>query len=1071
MTPWPALLLALLAVQPGPADSLRLLARRLPDSGLVGETRVRPLAVRDAVSEMLSRSVNGPAAAREEELAAARRLARAYAMAWRDSFLLREVTRFIESSPHQRTAKVSADSVRRAGVAAFAPQGPVAAIAIWKRALSRSAAIEDTAGVAATLGNIGAGFARLEQLDSATGYLERARNLAAIVGNLRVEANAQAELAGVSERRGDLAAARDGYAAALRLRERIGDSRGQAADYNNLAALSQLTGDLDEARNQLEAALAINRRDGRDEVAATNLVNLAGLAAFLGSFGRAEALYRQAVAIWRARGQWTDVADARRGLGELELRRGDYPAARSELRAALTIYTRTGLSLEALAVREELAGVLGAMGELQDALDELRRAQRLADSTGATPGLRAGLALARADLAVQLNDRAGAERLYSGAELLYRRAGDRNGQADAQQGLGQLRLARDDFVRAQELLTAAQRSQLGAGNRRAAALTTVSLAQLSVQRGDTTTARKRFDRAVADLLESGDPVAAAAALGNRAALELAAGFPAAADSLFRAALNRVGGRIAPEVTWGLHAGLGAIHQKRGALDEAARELRASITDIERSGRSLALPERRSGYLMDKWDVYSTLAFVERARGRNAAGFEVSERIRARGMYELLAQGRVASPADTAAELIAREQDYRRRIAELTHELEGNLAGPQTLRGPDLSRANAVTREALLAVQRQYSELLLEVRDHAPQHAALVSSQPPSWEAVAGRLRPGEAFLEYLLGEVNSVVFVITRDTLAVVTLNLGRQALGTLVDFARGTLEPRGTPRVDSLWRGPLRQLHRELIAPIEESGLLAGKTRLVVVPQAELHYLPFAALLDPTSGRFLVERYEVSVTPSASVWLALADRRRKPAGAGLLALAPRPDALPATRQEVTAIERIAGLDTKTFTGSSATEATFRREAPTRRVLHLATYGVLNKQNPLFSYVELAAGTGGDSRLEVHEVFGLQLNAELVVLSACQTMLGSGSLTDVPAGDDWVGLARAFLHAGAARVMASLWPVRDRATAVLMEQFYQGFGAGADPEAALAKAQRSLLKERATAHPYYWAGFEVVGGR
>jgi CHAT domain-containing protein len=110
----------------------------------------------------------------------------------------------------------------------------------------------------------------------------------------------------------------------------------------------------------------------------------------------------------------------------------------------------------------------------------------------------------------------------------------------------------------------------------------------------------------------------------------------------------------------------------------------------------------------------------------------------------------------------------------------------------------------------------------------------------------------------------------------------------------------------------------------------------------------------------------------------------------------------------------------------------------------------------------------VHEVFGLHLAADLVVLSACQTGLGAGALGDVPAGDDWVGLTRAFLHAGAAHVVATLWPVEDWATAALMERFYEGYGPGDDPSRALALAQRALLAAHPTAHPFYWAGFVVA---
>jgi CHAT domain-containing protein len=109
-------------------------------------------------------------------------------------------------------------------------------------------------------------------------------------------------------------------------------------------------------------------------------------------------------------------------------------------------------------------------------------------------------------------------------------------------------------------------------------------------------------------------------------------------------------------------------------------------------------------------------------------------------------------------------------------------------------------------------------------------------------------------------------------------------------------------------------------------------------------------------------------------------------------------------------------------------------------------------------------------VYGLDLAADLVVLSACQTGVGSGALGDVPAGDDWVGLTRAFLHAGANQVIATLWPVDDWATAALMASFYHAYGRNAHPRAALARAQRALLGAPATRHPFYWAGFALVAG-
>jgi len=1060
-----ALLLAALAPQGPPADPLRI--AKGPDSALVLEARTRPLAVRESVSAALTKSVRGGG---NQALLRARRFATAYAVAWRDSFLLREVTRFAGWPAERRAGKVWADSVRRAGIVVFGRDGAMAAVAVWRRALVVSDAVADTAGMATILGNIGAAFSVDGPADSAEAYLERARMLAAAIGHLVVEANAIGLLGDLREARGELADARALYLEALALRQRIGDTRGVAAAYNALGLLAQDLGDLDEARRQFEAALALNRRDGRNEVAATNLVNLAGLAAFTGDFGRAERLYRDALATWKAREQWADAADALRGLGLLELRRGDYPAARSALSEALEIYDRTGPLDNAVAVRAELASALGAAGELQGAIDELRHAERLADSGQAGSSVRAGLALAQADLAVELNTLDAAERLYAEAEALYAKAGDAAGQAEAQQGQGMMVLERGDHDKAELLLDAALRTETGSGNGRAAALTRLSLGRLATQRGDTAAGRQQLEEVVNELDRLGDPVGVAAALGAQAALEADRGFPAAAEALYRAGLARLRGVVAPETAWQLHAGLAQALRAQGAAEPAVQELRAAIAEVEHTSQSLALAERREGFLTDKWDVYVQLARAERAAGRPAAVFDASERLRAREMLDLLARGRIAAPSDTAAELVSREQDLRRRIAELTHGLEATAPKSDALRGPNVSLASGTTREALLRAQEEYGGLLLEIRERAPRHAALVAGETVSWQDVARRLAEHEAMVEYLVSDSGSLALVVTRDTLAVVDLGVGRRALARLVEFARGTLGPRGPGGADSLWRGALRRLDEYLVAPLEEAGLLAGTTRLVVVPHAELHYLPFAALLSgQRPGRFLVERYELSVTPSASVWVALGERRRR-AGHGVLAFAPKPNALPASREEVGGIARIAGADARVLTGRAASEAALRRDGPNRRILHLATYGVLNKPNPLFSYVELAAGGGYDGRLEVHEVLGLDVAADLVVLSACQTGLGSGGLADVPAGDDWVGLTRAFLHAGAAHVVATLWPVEDQATGALMERFYAELKSGAGPALALARAQRALLAQRATAHPFYWAGFVAVGG-
>jgi CHAT domain-containing protein len=1044
------------------------MADRVSPSVLVELARRDPAAFRDAVATGLRRSV-GAEDERERVAStdAARRLAAAHASAWDDPFLMRQVALFVARPPTWRRAKLRADSLRRAGIAAFQEEGARSAIELWRESARLAASVGDTAAMGAVAQNLGAAFLEESALDSAEVYLSRARALAVSVGDRLVEGNALGALHFVSFDRGDLVAARAQLDEAMALRLLIGDSRGAAADMNSLGLLAWEVGDLAGARRDFEAALDLNRREGRVEVAARNQENLAALAGLEGDFPRALALYGEALATYRRREAWPDVADVLWGLGQLEARRGDYPRARDRFAEALSIYERSGPVMDAVALRLELAGALAAMGDVQGAIDEVRRAEDEAASSDAPAEVRAGTALTRADLFVALNTLTEAAQQYGLAERLYAEVGDVGGQAEARQGLGLLLLVRKDYARAEQLLTGAARAQEANENARGAALTRTLLVEARREQGDVEGARALLREVVAELERLGDPVAQAFALGVFGDTEASAGMPLVADSLYAAAMRRIEGRPASGVRWRLHLGRALAARATGSLDVAARELRSAVEEVERTAGGLALAERRAAYRADKAEVYAQLALTERMRGRLAAAFEATERLRARETLELLQQGRKAPPAGIAGDLTAREQDLRATIAELTREVEPMETNLQLVRAPRPSNASAAAFERLTQLRDAYAELLLEIRERAPREAELLMPRAADWRDVARRLTPGTVLVEYLVTDSGSVAFVVTPDTLAVVDLGIRRRDLARLIEFSRALIEGRPRPD-DTQWRGPLRRLHDYLIAPAEDAGLLTSANRLVLVPHAELHYLPFAALVD-RRGSFLLKRYAIGFAPSASVWLALGDRPTRSSSGSVLALAPRPEALPGSSREVAAVARLAPGRTSVLRGSDASEAALRRMAGDYDVLHLATYGFLNKRNPLFSSVDLAAGGGHDGRLEVHEVFGLQLAADLVVLSACQTGLGSGALADVPEGDDWVGLTRAFLHAGADRVVATLWTVEDEASASLLQHFFEARALGTDDMTALADAQRRLLREPGTSHPFHWAGVVLVG--
>jgi CHAT domain-containing protein len=1060
---------------------LRALAMRDDAAPLAAAVRERPDDGRELLRRLFSDVAASRGATADSTLVLARRVADAFAVGWSDSFPIAQVTWFAAMTPGHRAAKVAADSVRRAGNVALGHSGVRSALALWREALRRASALNDSAGEAAALGNIGNGYYHLAAYDSAVRFLERARALAEAVHDQRTALNALGLLGNVAKDRGELRRAQTLYSRTLELRARIGDVRGIAADHNNLGLIAFQLGDADEARGHYRDALALARRHALNEPAAAALVNLGNVAGLDADYGEAARRYDEALVLYRSLGDDGDVALVLHDLGLMELRRGSYRKARARLGEALAIYQRLGAAADVVQARRDLASVAAATGDLPGALDELRSAERLLERMPARSDLAAAVALARGDLASQLNSYAAAEHEYVRAEALYRRTGDGAGVAEAEEGYALLLVERAQYGRALALLESAVRAQTLAGDRRPAALTCLDIGYLQLRRGEIALARHAIEQALDSLRAVGDVVGEAAALASLGDVEMAADAPLAAEADYRRGLARLEQRSVPTISWQLHAGLGQALRAVGALPNAERELYAAVADIERVAGTLGLEDRRAAYLVDKWDVYAELAAVERARGDAAAAFVVSERMRARQMLDLMARGRITAHSSADSALLEREQDVRRQVAELTRQLEREGQPAGALRGPNIGATSGVTREALARAQEQYAQILLDLREDAASTPVL-RGEVVSWHDVAQRLTTGEALVEYLVSDSTTVAFVVTHDTLRTLDLGVSRHELAALVDFLRGTMVRPRAMAAKEAWRAPLRRLYSRLVAPLEDAGTLSGVHRLIIVPHAELHYLPFAALVRSDEAHrardeFLIERYEVAYTPSASVWVRMGERA-PPRGTGVLALAPRASVLAGSREEVEAIRALYGSEATVLTDAAATETAFRAAVPRYSVVHLATYGVLNKHNPLFSFVELAPTTASidalgeaDGRLEVHEVFGLALEARLLVLSACQTALGSGALSDLPAGDDWVGLVRAFLGVGVANVIATLWPVEDRSTARLMVALHSRLKAGRAESAALAEAQREALRNPATADPFYWAGFVLVGGR
>jgi CHAT domain-containing protein/tetratricopeptide (TPR) repeat protein len=498
--------------------------------------------------------------------------------------------------------------------------------------------------------------------------------------------------------------------------------------------------------------------------------------------------------------------------------------------------------------------------------------------------------------------------------------------------------------------------------------------------------------------------------------------------------------------------------KRAELYENAVELALSLArktgDASFKMRALLLSDRRKA-----WTLREEVAWRERViRGENGLGVRLTS--------------------------------LDRQIAAATIALQRGLPGE----GPRYMKAIMAKESSLFELQARRDSLIRSAQLSAER------ADPSDAELEASiRSRPvpeGTAIVSYFLGRERGHVFVLTRDTLVVRTLE-GEPAIRRAASaFIRSTKTIRLTEA-----RQTAAAMHEQLIAAIVPS--LRGIRRLVIVPEGRLAALPFEALApaksSPGSGAngfspFLIRSYDVVYSQSVSSYFtarpfpddARLSRSTRFAGfapmfsdrdsgsvtsSGFVSYNGR--AYPSLRYSGKEVQEIArhfqerGYPAVVHTGVDASKVRFVREAGEGGILHLATHGVIDEQRPLLS--ALLFGPTADSSnkddgvLYAGEASTLVLPADLVVLGSCESGVGR-----IAGSEGMLAMSRSFFKAGAKNIMYALWPVGDRQTASLMKVFYEGLLRGETFAHSLREAKLQLIRERSTAFPSKWAGFVLM---
>lgn len=813
-----------------------------------------------------------------------------------------------------------------------------------------------------------------------------------------------------------------------------------------------------------------------------------GLAHFQrNEYPRALDFYGRAVELSRSAGDRRTEARALLGIGQCYKNQGAYARALDQLQLARATFAVVGDSDGAARAWMVFASVEDLMGRHRAALRSYSQAEqlfgnaqhamriRLLNETGITyknlgqyetaldyyrralaaqiqNGDRYGQAVTLHNTAVVFGLLGEHERSlehYQRSLAIAREINERRGQSVLLGNLGELLMNRGDLARAFDYFQQQLALTRELGNRNEQALALLNLGHLHSARREFAGARRSYEEARAIQRDIGAKAREAHTLIALANVELEVGSTSVVAELASNALQVATETDSPEIAWRARLMLARAARASGQIDGAVMHLQAAAKTVNDLRANVRSDAGKIGFADARKQVFQELALALFDAGRPGDALAAAEAGRARALADLLEQRQAAARRSTTDSLEA----VQTALDEVRAVGARGSSRPDDVTRAGEALANGVTR----------------LRKEDPELASLVTADSPGIrEIIELAKRSNVVAIEYMVTDRTVLAWTVTADARVEATkLAVDPQRLHTLVADTRKLLGAAQSQR--AALNTLLRELYAALVAPLESRLPRSPEVPLVIVPDGPIALVPFAALQN-ADGRPLVARHALATAPSMSVYRYTAAKLRtaNTQSASLVVADPLPPSearlpqLPSARSEGQIVVRRLGRRVATLlSGRHASEAAIKRSAANQRILHFAAHGLVSAERPLSSSLVLAPGEGEDGYLKAAEVFGMELSAEMVVLSGCSTGLGKIS------GDGIIGLTRAFLYAGTPRVLVSYWDVSDRSTAYLMDRFYGALQKGQPPAAALRAAQLATAQQYP--NPADWAAFALVG--
>ncbi len=990
------------------------------------------------------------------------------------------------------------------------------AIKRLKHALKTYKELSHKKGEADTLANLGAVHTATGAYAVAAENLKRALELHREIGDSR---GAAVDLAGLGRLyllTGDLANARTHLDEALKSDEGVVNPRGKVALLAELAMLERAERNTSRAYSLLKQALALAEKSNDERAISSLYLKTARVLEDAGKNRRALKLLEKALEMMRNQGDRTGELWALSALGTVQVKMEDFESALTHLHEAAALRSELGIpAAQTQDIDFYLGEIYEGFKDFEQALEHYHQALATAQISG-TDTMRGKIYDRIGSIYLRIEDYAKAKEFLEDALRVHSENHDVEMQKKELIRLGDImsKLGNNEEALKHQIKALSLTRESGDDRTEARILTRIGT--LHQMLGRPRAALQYYDEALEKRRSLGDRRGVNENLLQIALVQSILGKFEQAKTSLKDALRIAECSEDRSMLWKAYFIIGRTYQGKRKPKEALEAYRRAIRIIEAMEADAVEESEEDNFIFGgrKALFETTLNVLMRLAKEDPKGaydnqaLRIVEKLKAANFEENLARINVESFSDLPNDLLIKEKSLRLGLKRVSARLSREMSAVH----PDQKRIRRLLEERR-AKEKAFAQLKETLEKDYPAYAALRYPKPVTVHQLQKEvLAPDEALLEYMVTRGKTYLFAIDKHRFHTYSIDY---SLNEIQEDVRTLIRPLYRGDTHANWDPSVAyRLYSRIIKPVE--SFIAKKKVVMVAPHGPLRSLPFEMLVSSESHAarrfwspsdkpdYLLERYAFCYTPSAASLHYLRSRTRnvKPGwnlaafgdalygheetklnlnkGAERLLASLQTDGeesrgpslrpLPGARREITEIVKIVGEPAQTYFGAEATESLFKKADLTRYgYIHLATHGTLLRgagklrRQPAIVF-SLYGDRENDGFLQLGEVFGLKLNADLVVLSSC---LSQGEAAPFSA-DGLNGLARAFLFAGADSVILSMWEVNDAGAAQLFIEMYRRLKNSSKAE-ALRQAKLSLLRNPSTSHPYYWAPFILMG--